>query len=99
MICDIVNVEAERIADLGFVTNDHRMNVALTRAREVLWVVGGSLQGRLIETKSMKEYKRNPDEAIKPNNLSLVLAVKESLAARKAIYTLKVLSRKKLIRL
>lgn len=49
VILDLVITNADRIADIGHISDDHRACVALTRAKKVFWVVSGRLRGKLLE--------------------------------------------------
>ena len=41
VILDLVIIDADRISDIGHISDDHRACVAWTRAKKVFWVVSG----------------------------------------------------------
>ena len=47
VLLDLTTSNADRVQDLGHMYDDHRACVALTRARQVLLSISGSLQGNL----------------------------------------------------
>ncbi|KAL0257862.1 hypothetical protein SLS55_007029 [Diplodia seriata] len=62
VLLDLVNVKADKVADIGFLKDDRRINVAITRGKKMLWVIGGAFTGRLAELKSKIKEDENPFE-------------------------------------
>ncbi|KAF2136638.1 uncharacterized protein K452DRAFT_302583 [Aplosporella prunicola CBS 121167] len=55
---DLVNISAENKRDFGFLADEHRTCVALTRAQEVFIIVGGPFEGRKASSSfTLLEYK------------------------------------------
>ena len=84
VILDIVNINADSGA-LGFLRNNRRVNVALTRAKEILWIVGGALQGRLAESRRVAEYRPDANPATIEEFTPLILIAKKLLTDGNAI--------------
>ncbi|KKY24241.1 putative helicase sen1 [Diplodia seriata] len=62
VLLDLVNVKADKVADIGFLKDDRRINVAVTRGKKMLWIIGGAFAGRLAELKSKIKEDENPFE-------------------------------------
>lgn len=78
VILDLVISNADRIQDIGHISDDHRACVALTRAKKVFWVVSGRLQGRLLE--------QNPDK-----RLCAILACRQDIVQKDRLITIEVI--------
>ncbi|KAL1621076.1 hypothetical protein SLS56_009382, partial [Neofusicoccum ribis] len=89
VIFDLVCVSANNRGDIGFLHNDQRSNVGFTRAKKVLWMVGGSLEGRLSELKSMDDKdSENPFEPKSKGSLCGILEYIRSLRRDQRAITL-----------
>ncbi|KAL1643460.1 hypothetical protein SLS58_004819 [Diplodia intermedia] len=76
ILLDLVNTRAGKAADIGFIKDDRRANVAITRAKKVLWIIGGPFQGRLAELKPKTmddEEEENPFEPRTKRKLCAIL--------------------------
>ena len=84
IIFDIVNTDAEG-GGLGFLRDNRRANIALTRAKEVIWIVGGAMSGKLASAKKVLEYLPDASPSEINEQTPLILIAKKLLGDMGAV--------------
>ena len=91
VILDLVITNADKIQDVGHISDDHRACVALTRAKQVLWVVSGSLQGKLVERHRDEDKVITPDKPLTRKLLPAILGLRRDMVHKKRLSRLEVI--------
>ncbi|KAL1643459.1 hypothetical protein SLS58_004817 [Diplodia intermedia] len=81
VILDLVNVSADKQGDIGHMSDENRACVALTRAKQVLWVVGGAFRGKLsdVRLRDDEKEKANPLMPLPSKKLLAILELKRDM--------------------
>ncbi len=90
VILDLVITNADRIPDIGHISDDHRACVALTRAKKVFWVVSGRLQGKLLE-QNRDEKDVSAFQPLKRKPLCAILACRQDMVQKNRLLTVQVI--------
>ncbi|KAL1624975.1 hypothetical protein SLS54_003701 [Diplodia seriata] len=77
VILDLVNINADKPSDIGHMSDENRACVALTRAKEVLWIVGGSFRGDLADVRFDPEEEKEKADPLMPLQKKKLLAILE----------------------
>lgn len=79
VILDLVITNANKIQDIGHISDDHRACIALTAAKQALWVVSGSLKGKLLERHRVENKVITPFKPLTRKSLPAILEFREDM--------------------